>query len=460
MEDRTFLTNNHPTNDISDTFRQFIEALVEEVVINGEPFDAQKKWLRKRSEAEGQDYASLEKNLMDFFVAVKEWKSMKLKSSEMAVRFLAKGCYLSDNAVKKLMDGRATAPVSIPLATEFVSPSLLMRNGKLVEMERGGHIISPSEWQLGWNFSEGLARVEADNRLQGYIDTMGNIAIPCKWDMARDFSEGLAWVAQKQESGLIDKSGKMVFSNNPHTKSFDICGDFHEGLAVVSDNQSDKFGFIDKSGHVAIPCKWNEAYGFEEGLAVVWDDTGQCGCIDKKGRLVIPCQYIEDADLYFHEGIATVYREYKNGGSYLMNKAGQKICDLGFGCGTVYFKEGLGSIENYGFIDKNGKLLIEDIWSPEGMGFSEGLAPTEEGYIDHLGNIVIPSNWEQCFEFHEGLAMVVKDDKYGYIDHSGCIIIPCIWDHAKPFSEGLASVELNEKYYYINKQGEVLCKVR
>ena len=60
MEDRTFLTNNHPTNGISDTFRQFIEALVEEVVINGEPFDAQKKWLRKHSEAEGLNYDTVE----------------------------------------------------------------------------------------------------------------------------------------------------------------------------------------------------------------------------------------------------------------------------------------------------------------------------------------------------------------------------------------------------------------
>ena len=68
MEDRTFSTNNHPTNGISDTFRQFIEALAEEVVINGEPFDAQKKWLRKYSEAEVVDYTPL--NLDELFADV------------------------------------------------------------------------------------------------------------------------------------------------------------------------------------------------------------------------------------------------------------------------------------------------------------------------------------------------------------------------------------------------------
>ena len=65
MQDKTTL-------GISDTFREFIEALVEEVTINGEPFDVQKKWLRKYSEAEGLNYETIESNLSDLFDAIKE----------------------------------------------------------------------------------------------------------------------------------------------------------------------------------------------------------------------------------------------------------------------------------------------------------------------------------------------------------------------------------------------------
>ena len=107
MEDRTFSTNNHPTNGISDTFRQFIEALVEEVVVNGEPFDAQKKWLRKYSEAEGLNYDPIESNLSKIFEALKELEGHESKIVERSVRAWAEDCYLSEALVNKLIDHAA-----------------------------------------------------------------------------------------------------------------------------------------------------------------------------------------------------------------------------------------------------------------------------------------------------------------------------------------------------------------
>ena len=107
LEDCTFFTNNHPSNGISNTFRQFIEALVEEVVINGEPFEAQKKWLRKRSEAEGLNYETLESNLSDLFEAIKELEEHESKSGERLIGLLAKECYLSEALVNKLVDNAA-----------------------------------------------------------------------------------------------------------------------------------------------------------------------------------------------------------------------------------------------------------------------------------------------------------------------------------------------------------------
>ena len=97
MKDKTTL-------GISDTFREFIEALAEEVVINGEPFDAQKKWLRKYSEAEGLNYETIESNLNDLFDAVKELEEHESKVIERSVRALAKECYLSEALVNQLFD--------------------------------------------------------------------------------------------------------------------------------------------------------------------------------------------------------------------------------------------------------------------------------------------------------------------------------------------------------------------
>ena len=458
MEDRTFLTNNHPTDGISDTFREYIAALVEEVVINGEPCDAQKKWLRKNSEGEGVDYATLEKNLAEFFEVVEESKTLHTKSSLLAAKLLARDCFLSENALKKLMEGTSSSPIPIPLATEFVDPQFLIRDGKLAEVEKDGRLIIPCGWKSAMGFHEGLACVETDDGLRGYIDTTGNIAIPCIWKIAESFSEGLALVAKQGEYYFINKAGDPVITFGPDLNPNVRCGGFHEGLAVVRDEQSNKFGFIDKSGHIAIPCTWYDASWFEDGLASVENNQGKQGCIDKNGRVVISCKY--DEELCFSEGLATIYNEWENGGSFLIDKTGQKVCNIGFGCGIITFKEGLGSIEDYGFIDKTGKLIIEDKWSPEWMGFTEGLAPTEDGFIDHSGQVVIPADWECCDEFNGGLAWVSKGEKYGFIDHGGRLVIPYLWDNAAAFSDGLARVKMNDRNYFINKQGKVLCNCK
>ena len=63
------------------------------------------------------------------------------------------------------------------------------------------------------------------------------------------------------------------------------------------------FGFVDKSGHEVIPCKYDYTNCFSEGLAlVVLND--KYGFIDKNGREVIPCKYEYAED--FNKGLAFV----------------------------------------------------------------------------------------------------------------------------------------------------------
>lgn len=86
----------------SEALRMYIETLAEEVVLKGSSFNDQKKWLQRYCEMEGVDYATLEKNLMDFFEVMEEWKQHRLKSSELMAKMLAEECGLSDNLVENL----------------------------------------------------------------------------------------------------------------------------------------------------------------------------------------------------------------------------------------------------------------------------------------------------------------------------------------------------------------------
>lgn len=67
-------------------------------------------------------------------------------------------------------------------------------------------------------------------------------------------------------------------------------------------------------------------------------------------------------------------------------------------------------------------------------------------------------NYDMVSDFHEGLAMVTKGDKYGFIDKMGNEVIPCIYDFMEDtdcsFHEGLAFVRQGDSGYFINKEGK------
>lgn len=62
-------------------------------------------------------------------------------------------------------------------------------------------------------------------------------------------------------------------------------GSYYEGLSCVAD-ANDKYGFIDKTGKVVIPCQWRYAARFHEGLAYIEDFSGNYFHIDKTGKIV------------------------------------------------------------------------------------------------------------------------------------------------------------------------------
>ena len=64
------------------------------------------------------------------------------------------------------------------------------------------------------------------------------------------------------------------------------------------------------------------------------------------------------------------------------------------------------------------------------------------GFIDKNGKVVIEPQFDDTYPFSEGLAMVEKDGKRGYIDKSGKVVIEPQFDEVGDFSEGLAGVAI------------------
>lgn len=129
---------------------------------------------------------------------------------------------------------------------------------------------------------------------------------------------------------------------------------------------------------------------------------------------------------------------------------------------SVLFKLKLGMVDVV-----KGMEILKPKYEPQGyfdtsFKFKEGLAVIryngKSGFVNKVGEIVIPFEFIGSHSFSEGLAAVSNEtDTWGYINTNGNIIIPYKYFNVHSFSEGLAAVS-NEKdtWGYINTNGKLI----
>lgn len=286
---------------------------------------------------------------------------------------------------------------------------------KIGYIDKAGNVVIQPQFFDAEEFSEGLAVVRVSTyfepRRYGYIDKSARLVIPAIFEHAYSFSEGLASVAGENcPTGFIDKTGKVVMS--PQCDSYSA--QFSEGLCVAQDvNGKITEGYMDRSGKVVIPFRFDDCRRFREGRAAV-SVKDKWGFIDRSGKVVVKPQFDEVGD--FSEGMACV--------------------NLG---GTQPFSEPSGPLAygKWGYIGRDGRFVIKP---KKGIyrarRFSEGLARIctngKWGYMDTRGNIAIQPQFDEAGDFSQGLARVGIYERglasfivsepiveTGYIDHSG-----------------------------------------
>jgi len=125
----------------------------------------------------------------------------------------------------------------------------------------------------------------------GMQDRSGRWIIPPIYGELHPFSDGLAlgfpppFEYYPQSYSLIDQQGQIAFSRpiEGHIR------DFSEGLAAFS-TADGQWGFLKKTGEVAIAPQFSDAQPFANGLARV-QKNGRFGFINKSGQVIIPIQY-------------------------------------------------------------------------------------------------------------------------------------------------------------------------
>lgn len=144
-------------------------------------------------------------------------------------------------------------------------------------------------------------------------------------------------------------------------------------------NKKGKVGFVDSTGVEVIKCQYDNAFPFENGVAIV-SKNKKSGLINTKGEIVLPLKYTQITS--WGENLYLIKTEKKQG---LCSSTGEIVLPV-----------------NYSLITKSncyGKALVAiggKAVSYEGNTF---LSKAKYGIIDSKGGILISPQYSGIFEF-------------------------------------------------------------
>jgi hypothetical protein len=200
----------------------------------------------------------------------------------------------------------------IDYATEFSEGLAIACHGTSCRfIDKTGKVVIAGPFAMRntrlWGFREGLAAC-AKNFRHGFLDTNGTLVIPQSFyrGQSEDYDVVGGTSVFRDADRVLDKT-RMAIELPALLRTYA----FSEGLAAVAQQQG-KWGFIDKTGTMTISARFDIAFNFSDGLALVAISRfREYGYIDKTGTMVIG-PYVFEKKLHiaelkdFSEGMAPV----------------------------------------------------------------------------------------------------------------------------------------------------------
>ncbi len=267
-------------------------------------------------------------------------------------------------------------------------------------------------------------------------------------------------------AGLLMVSALFIGCSNDGTPTTSKTKLWPAAVVSSSSNtrmQTIKWGFIDEKGSMVVPATYDAAYDFSCGFAklVSFNAAGEPSYFfinEKQEMQTIPTN--DELGNYFYYNFLT----YKSGTLYGMfnNKFETAIQpayrDLGEMSenGLVWFKQE----DKYGYLNENGEPAIP-VQYDDAFNFVDGVAVvkmgTNYGAIDKGGN--------QSVNYQANPLMSIGEDRLGFQDaqtgkfgmretKGDKIIAQAMYDGYSPYGftdEGLIAVKQGEKWGYIDK---------
>ena len=235
--------------------------------------------------------------------------------------------------------------------------------------------------------------------------------------------------------------------------------------------QNGFWGFIDKNGDWLIEPTYDSVYLFSNDNFCCASQNSKYGFIDRKGRWFDSFVPFDDKNfgaVEINKKWGFINRESEwiinPNFSYVGNFDSHDYCIVA----TTYGSEGpdhnfmiVNSRDKYGFINREGKFLIEPIFERLGTfdtnGFCSAMINDKWGFLGRNGKWLIDPVFDNIREFDkDGFCPALINNEWGIIDRKGKWIVLPEYEALSIFNSehGFYKATLKDMWGIINQQGE------
>ena len=219
-----------------------------------------------------------------------------------------------------------------------------------------------------------------------------------------------------------------------------------------------KFGYLDAKGERVIDLIYNQAEGFQEGLALVKDNKGY-KFINEIGKDVF---YVSAKKVYgFNHGRALIQEDKYGFVDTNANNITGFVFDHAYSFSNPHrtlAKKGT----KWGVIDRDGELICDFILEVDELSYlsrTSSLLKLKSnklwGFVHESGEIVTPCKYTEIGRMVNDLIEVKAGKLYGVINVKGEEVIPCEYEQVRIVAEDFIALKKNKKWGLSNGLGEL-----
>lgn len=256
-----------------------------------------------------------------------------------------------------------------------------------------------------------------ENNQYGVLDYFGKEVLETKYEaIEKVYGNDLYVVSENGKKEVIRKNGEVVIS-----QGFDsIKAILKEQNAGVIYTIGDKYGVMNLLGEVKIEPIYESLEEAKQGIFIARKD-GKVGLIDKDKKEILPFQYetvsyVEIADIYIAED--TEFNSNIINNNFETVQKGI-LTELNTEKGYFTLRQGEDyKYYNFKFEEKN----VADILTSNTLYLSK--KDGKYGFINKNGEVIVEHQYDDAKEQNEyGYAAIKKDGKWGSINNKGEVVI-------------------------------------